>query len=134
MSKRLSFDDYFLGIAQAVAARAACTRRQVGAVIVKDHRILATGYNGAPAGQVECTDGGCPRGRLSYDDLPTRTTYETGTLGECIAHHAEVNAIVRAGRDAIGATIYLTCAPCSWCAKVVEASGITAVVYPKEST
>ena len=64
------WDDYFLGIATAVSARAKCTRRRVGAVLTIDHRIIATGYNGAAPGEDDCLMGACPRGQLSYDDVP----------------------------------------------------------------
>lgn len=124
---RPGWDEYFLGIAAAVAARADCTRRQVGAVIVKDHRIVATGYNGAPAGRRGCLSGACPRGRLTYDEL----AHQEGSYDSCVALHAEVNACVYAGRErSEGATIYITCSPCQGCLKVITASGIICVVTP----
>ena len=76
------WDDYFLGIASAVAARAKCTRRRVGAVLTIDHRIIATGYNGAAPGEDDCLMGACPRGQLSYDDVPGLGDYDRpGTAG-----------------------------------------------------
>ena len=93
-----------LGIASAVAARAKCTRRRVGAVLTIDHRIIATGYNGAAPGEDDCLMGACPRGRLSYDDVPGLGDYDRpGTAGFCIAIHAEVNALLFATRDTKGA-------------------------------
>lgn len=65
-----SWDDYFLAFAATASTRAKCTRRTVGAVVVLDHRIIATGYNGAAAGEPECLDGHCPRGRPSLDQMP----------------------------------------------------------------
>jgi dCMP deaminase len=129
MNGRPGWDDYFLAIAEAVAARADCTRRQVGAVIVRDHRIVATGYNGAPPGHRGCLSAGaCPRGRHYVRHVvpehlrdavgippmvevcgcggpwPCPEAVETGSSydagpGSCIALHAEQNAIIYAGRD-----------------------------------
>jgi dCMP deaminase len=96
MTGRPGWDEYFLGIAEAVSRRADCTRRQVGAVIVDaDHRIVSTGYNGAAAGKRGCLSGACPRGRLSYDELP----HQAGGYDNCISLHAELNACVYAGRS-----------------------------------
>ena len=95
-----SWDDYFLGIATAVAARAKCTRRRVGAVLTIDHRIIATGYNGAAPGEADCLEGACPRGQLDYDAVPGLGDYDRpGTPGFCIAIHAEVNALLFSTRD-----------------------------------
>ncbi len=112
---------YFLGIAIAVAARSDCERSRVGAVVVKDRRIRATGYNGAPAGKPGCLT--CPR-RLSG--------VEPGTdYSNCVAVHAEANALLYCDReDLIGATLYITRAPCYACEKLIAASGIVRVVYP----
>ncbi|MDR1431207.1 MAG: cell division protein DedD, partial [Propionibacteriaceae bacterium] len=104
MSKPLphvpSWDDYFLGIAQAVSARAKCLRRRVGAVVVLDKRIIATGYNGAAPGRPDCLEGACPRGQLSYEQVPGYGGYDRpGTASFCIAIHAEVNALLFATRD-----------------------------------
>lgn len=122
--KRPDWDTYFLDIAATVAQRAACTRSRVGAVLVKDNRIVSTGYNGAPAGEVHCTDGGCPRGQLGYDELPPNSEYSN-----CIALHAEVNCLAYSRDEARGGTMYLTRAPCDWCAKVMKAFGIERVVH-----
>ena len=127
---RISRDAYGLKLAEAAALRADCTRRQVGAVIVApDGSILGTGYNGAPSGEPGClSDGACPRGQLSYAEAPAGQDYE-GT--RCTALHAELNAVVRVGRDRCrGATIYVTDAPCYLCELVIKAAGIARVVTP----
>jgi dCMP deaminase len=126
MTGRPDWDTYFLGIAAAVAARADCSRRRVGAVIVQDHRIVATGYNGAPAGRPGClTNGACPR---AHSEVPEFSDYETGP-GSCIAIHAEANALLYADRSRCeGGTIYVTCEPCSWCLKLIDGAGIARVV------
>jgi dCMP deaminase len=124
-SERPDWDTYFLDIAKTVSKRAACTRSHVGAVLVKDNRIVSTGYNGAPAGEIHCIDGGCPRGRLSYEELPANAEYNN-----CIALHAEINCLAYARDEARGGTMYITRAPCDWCAKVLQAFGVTRVVYP----
>lgn len=123
--KRPTWDQYFLDIARAVSERAACTRSRVGAVLVKDNRIISTGYNGAPAGVKHCTDGGCPRGLLSYEDLPPNAQYDN-----CIAQHAEINCLAYSRNEARGGTMYITRAPCDWCSKVLNAFGIEKVVHP----
>jgi dCMP deaminase len=130
MTDRISRDAYGLKLAEAAASRADCTRRQVGAVIVNDDGdIVATGYNGAPAGEPGClSDGACPRGQMSYEDAPAGEGYEET---RCIAIHAEVNAVIRAGRTrAKGATIYVTDEPCYHCSIVIRAAGIVRVVTP----
>jgi dCMP deaminase len=114
---RPSWDQYFIAITRAVATRATCSRRSVGAVIVKDKRILATGYNGAPIGMRHCdhSDGGDLR-----DGHCARST------------HAEQNALVQAARHGTsiaGATLYCTDHPCLTCAKLLVNAGIVRVVY-----
>lgn len=95
-------------------------------MIVKNRRIVATGYNGAPAGKPGCLSGACPRGR---SDVPNYSQYEDGP-GECIAIHAEANALLYANRDQCeGATMYVTVAPCTWCQKLIDGSGISRVVW-----
>lgn len=131
---RPGWHDYFLGIAEAVAARADCTRSRVGAVIVRDHRIVATGYNGAPAGVPGCLEGACPRGCASKDDVPSYGSFDDPDApGFCIAVHAEANAIVYADTDRMrGGTIYVTKRPCAGCAKLIAAAGLTAVWRPAD--
>ncbi|WP_316668228.1 dCMP deaminase family protein [uncultured Propionibacterium sp.] len=129
------WDEYFLGIAQAVSARAKCTRRRVGAVLVgPDHRIIATGYNGAAPGRPDCLEGACPRGRLGYDEVPGLGDYDRpGAPGFCIAIHAEVNALLFSTRDTKGSTIYVTDEPCPGCRKALAAAGIVRAVWPAGS-
>jgi dCMP deaminase len=115
---RLSRLDYALALADVVKLRAACTRRQVGAVILdRDGRVGATGYNGTPAGSTHCTDGGCPRGAYGYDQIP-------GFLGNnghpvaCTALHAEINAAAWAlthDVDPASSLVAITCPPCPDC-------------------
>lgn len=127
---RPDWDTYYLGIAQAVSARADCTRRKVGALVVQGDRIVSTGYNGAPAGKPGClTAHACPRGQMSIDEILPGSSYDTGK-GACIALHAEQNAILRAGLQCRGATLYLTHAPCDGCARLIEGSGIFRIVFP----
>lgn len=128
--QRPDWDTYYLLIALAVSSRADCTRRRVGAVIVKGNRIISTGYNGAASGKPGClTDGACPRGRLSTDELLPGSSYDTGA-GACIALHAEQNAILRAGMDAEGSTLYVTAKPCDGCSRLIDGVAIERVVYP----
>lgn len=126
---RPTWDEYFLGIAEAVSKRAACTRRQVGALVVAEHRIISAGYNGAPPGQPHCTDGACPRGRLTKEQLPSGGSYTEGP-GICIAIHAEENAINYAGRLARGSTLYCTHDPCPGCDQLAIERQIARVVTP----
>lgn len=120
---RPDWDTYFSMIAKVVATRAACTRSQVGAVLVQDNRIVGSGYNGSPSGQLECTEGGCPRGLLSASEVPPGTEYSN-----CVAVHAEVNALAYAASEARGGTLYVTREPCDWCSKTIAAFGIERVV------
>ena len=116
---RPSWDEYFLDVARLVAKRATCLRRSVGAVLVKDKRILATGYNGAPSGLRHCVDIGCLRQKLK---IPSGERHEL-----CRALHAEQNALIQAslyGISVKGGTIYATCQPCVICAKMLINSGI----------
>ena len=123
-SERPSWDAYFMEIAQVVARRSNCMKRRVAAVIVKDKRIISTGYNGTPRGVRNCNEGGCPR---------CNSFAPSGSgLAECLCSHAEENAIVQAAYHGIavkGATIYSTCSPCLACAKMIINAGIERVVY-----
>lgn len=121
---RPSWDAYYLGIARAVAARASCLRRQVGAVIVVDNAILATGYNGTPMGVRNCDEGGCPR---CASDAPPGAGYDA-----CICVHAEENAIAfaaRHGNATKGGTLFTTLRPCFGCAKKSIQAGIRRIVF-----
>ena len=121
---RPSWDEYFIELAYFVARRSTCLRRQVGAVIVKDKHILATGYNGAPKGIAHCLDTGCLRDKLG---IPSGTRHEI-----CMASHAEQNAIIQAAYHGIAikdAVIYCTTHPCSICAKMIINAGIKKIYY-----
>lgn len=122
---RPSWDSYYIGIARAVAARAECSRRQVGAVVVQGRTIVATGFNGAPPGKPSCLDGACPRA------ASTATPGVGYAASGCVVIHAEANALLRADWDQMqGATIYVTDEPCELCAPLIEAAGISRVVFP----
>lgn len=124
---RVSWDEYFMEIADIVKTRSTCMRRQVGAVIVKDNRIITTGYNGAPSGCRHCTEiGTCFR---QEHNIPSGERHEM-----CRAIHAEQNAIIQAariGNTTDGATIYVTDFPCVICAKLCINAGIKRIVYSK---
>ena len=114
-------------IASVVAKRSTCLRQHVGAVIVKDKRILATGYNGAPSGLPHCDEVGCLRDKM---DVPSGERQEL-----CRGVHAEQNAIIQAAKFGIsvdGGTLYSTHCPCITCAKIIINAGIKRVVYGKE--
>ncbi|MBQ9042872.1 MAG: cytidine/deoxycytidylate deaminase family protein [Eggerthellaceae bacterium] len=121
---RPSWDEYFAKLAKEVSTRTTCVRRAVGAVIVKDNRILATGYNGVPKGMAHCGEVGCLRERLG---VPSGERQEI-----CRGLHAEQNAIIQAakyGIDINGAKIYITTQPCITCAKMCINAGITEIIY-----
>ncbi len=122
--KRPSWDVYFLDIAHFVATRSTCLRRHVGAVLVKDKKILATGYNGAPSGLAHCLDIGCLR---EQEMIPSGERHEL-----CRALHAEQNAIIQAAVYGVaikGATLYATNQPCVICSKMIINAGIVRVIY-----
>ncbi|OUX38868.1 MAG: cytidine deaminase [Kiritimatiellaceae bacterium TMED266] len=124
---RPDWDTYFLEIARVVASRSNCTRRQVAAVIVKDQRIISTGYNGTPRGVTNCFEGGCPR---AHSDAASGSE-----LGNGICNHAEENAIIQAAYHGISvkdATLYCTLSPCLLCAKMIINAGIKSVIYENE--
>lgn len=129
--ERPDWTTYFLNIAQAVAERADCRRRRVGAVIVgRDNRIVSTGFNGAPAGRPGCLEGACPRGLLSFEELQSYASYDEGP-GRCISSHAEANAIIYADWARMqGASLYCTEEPCNRCRITIEAAGIFRVAWP----
>jgi dCMP deaminase len=140
MNTRVSWDEYFMQIADIVKTRSTCLRRQIGAVIVKDNRIITTGYNGAPTGLRHCTEiGGCERNRLN---IPSGQRHEL-----CRALHAEQNAIIAAPRDQmLGATLYMVCvspetgeaqpgtSSCMMCKRMVINAGIAKVVIRDTAT
>ncbi|MEE8356783.1 MAG: cytidine/deoxycytidylate deaminase family protein [Anaerolineales bacterium] len=117
--ERPSWNEYFMNVAHEVAKRSTCERAMVGAVIVKDKRILTTGYNGSPRGLPHCTEVGC-----LMDN------------GHCVRTlHAEQNAIIVAALHGViteGATIYITHQPCFLCAKMIINAGIVQIVYDQE--
>lgn len=123
-SQRPSWNEYFMGITDLVASRATCTRRKVGAVLVKEKRILSSGYNGAPASVPHCSETGCLREQLN---VPSGEKHEL-----CRGVHAEQNAIVQAAFHGIsvnGSVLYCTNQPCSICAKMIINAGIKKVYY-----
>ena len=121
---RPTWDEYFMQMAELTATRSTCLRRSVGAVIVKDKQIIATGYNGAPKGVPHCIDkGGCIREKMG---IPSGERHEL-----CRALHAEQNAIIQAatiGLSIEGGTIYVTHQPCVICAKMIINAGITKII------
>ena len=124
VSKRPSWDTYFMDITRLVARRSTCTRRCVGAILVKNKQILASGYNGAPTGVQHCSVTGCLRESLN---VPSGERHEL-----CRGIHAEQNAIIQAalhGTSIKGAVLYCTNLPCSICAKMIINAGITQIIY-----
>lgn len=118
---RPSWDVYFEDLAIAVSARADCRRRRVGCVIVDtDHRVIATGYNGAEPGGPSCLAGECPRG---LSGAPRTEDYS-----DCVAIHAEANALLFARGSCKGATAYVTAKPCDGCAKLLRGAGVARVL------
>jgi len=125
--ERPDWDTYFMDIARVVATRGNCLRRRVAAVVVKDRRVITTGYNGTPRGVRNCFEGGCER---CASDAPSGSG-----LGECVCSHAEENAITQAayhGTSLRGAALYCTLSPCLLCAKMIINAGINAVIYEGE--
>ncbi len=121
---RPSWYQYFMDITHLVATRSTCLRRQVGAIVVKERNILATGYNGVPSGITHCDADGCLRVRLN---VPSGERHEL-----CRGLHAEQNAIIQAARHGInidGATLYCTTMPCIICTKMIINAGIRKVLY-----
>lgn len=127
MSHRQSWDEYFMRIATMVAERATCNRAKIGAVIVKDKNIIATGYNGSPAGHPHCTDVGC----LVYVSRNPDGEEEENCFRTI---HAEINAIAQAAKHGVeidGADIYVTASPCYHCLKTLMNTGIKRICYLK---
>ncbi len=124
MMDRPNWDEYFIGITKLVAERSTCIRRKVGAVIIKEKRILATGYNGAPTGLKHCSEVGCIREQMN---VPSGQRHEL-----CRGLHAEQNAIIQAALAGVsikGGTLYCTTFPCSVCAKMLINSQIKEIIY-----
>lgn len=120
---RPGWDKYFLGIAKLVSTRSTCLRRKVGAVIVRDRRILATGYNGAPSNIAHCDEAGCVRESLK---IPSGQRHEL-----CRGLHAEQNALLQAalyGTSVAGACLYATTQPCIICAKMLINAGVKKII------
>jgi dCMP deaminase len=121
---RPSWDEYFMGITEMVAQRSTCLRRKVGAILVRDKRIIATGYNGAPAKVSHCLDIGCLR---EQQGIPSGERHEL-----CRGLHAEQNAIIQAalhGFSIEGSTLYCTNMPCSICSKMLINARIEKIYY-----
>ena len=121
---RPSWNDYFLEVADLVATRSTCLRRQVGAVLVRDKRIISTGYNGAPRKLKHCSEVGCIR---SENDIPSGQRYEL-----CRGVHAEQNAIINAAYYGISTqdtVMYCTHQPCIICARIMINAGVVKVVH-----
>lgn len=124
VDQRPSWDEYFMQITRQVATRSTCLRRQVGAIIVHNKRIIATGYNGGPAGMAHCLDVGCLREQRG---IPSGQQQEL-----CRGIHAEQNAIIQAARYGLpidGSVLYCTTQPCVLCAKMIVNAGIVELVY-----
>ena len=121
---RPSWDEYFMRITADVAERATCVKRKVGAIIVKEHRILSSGYNGAPKGFIHCEERGCLRKEMN---VPSGQRHEL-----CRGLHAEQNAIIQAAWHGVkieGSTLYCTYQPCVICVKMMINAGIKKLVY-----
>ncbi len=121
---RPSWDEYFMEITNLVAKRATCRRRRVGALLVKEKRVLATGYNGAPPGLTHCLDIGCLR---EQEQIPSGERHEL-----CRGLHAEQNTIIQAAYHGVcikDAVLYCTNMPCSICIKMLISAGITKIIY-----
>lgn len=121
---RPSWDDYFMQIVEDVATRSTCRRRKVGAILVKDKRIIATGYNGGPTGLAHCLEIGCLREQLG---IPSGQQHEL-----CRGVHAEQNAIIQAARYGVhtdGSVLYCTTQPCVQCTKMLLNAGVKEIVF-----
>lgn len=125
MASKLTWTEYFIEVAKLVSKKGSCTRRQIGAVIVKDNMLVSTGYNGTPRGVKNCNEGGCER--CNNPDVQSGSN-----LHECLCVHAEENAIVQAAYQGIstkGAVLFTSLCPCLYCAKTIVNAGIRKVFY-----
>lgn len=123
-TKRPSWDEYFMNLAEIAGTRSTCLRHKLGAVMVKSKRIIATGYNGAPRGIEHCLDVGCLRDKLK---IASGTHHEI-----CMGVHAEQNLVIQAalhGASTEGSDVYLTHGPCAVCAKILINAGVKRIVY-----
>ena len=126
MMERPSWDEYFMQITKLVATRSTCLRRQVGALLVKEKNIMATGYNGVPTGITHCAVTGCLRDQLN---VPSGERHEL-----CRGLHAEQNAIIQAARhgaNIAGSTLYCTDSPCIICSKMLINAGIVDIIFSR---
>ncbi len=124
VKERPSWDEYFMSLARLVAGRSTCLRREVGAVLVKERRVLATGYNGAPTRLPHCAEVGCLREQRK---VPSGERHEL-----CRGLHAEQNVIIQAAQHGIaikGSTLYTTSRPCSICTRMIINAGIVKIFY-----
>jgi dCMP deaminase len=111
--ERISWNEYFIEITKLIAKRASCPRKQVGALIVKNNKIIASGYNGSPKGMLHCSTAGC----IIKNNHCTRVI------------HAEMNALLQAGKESQDAKLYCTCLPCEICFKLCIQAGIKEIIY-----
>jgi len=124
---RISWDDYFFDFAELASKRSTCLRRTVGAVLVKDKMVVATGYNGPPRGLQHCSETGCIR---QDENVPSGQRHEL-----CRGLHAEQNAIIQAAKSGVninGAHLYCSTKPCAICTKMIINAGIKKVFYKKD--
>jgi len=128
---RPTWDEYFISIAHIVQTRSNCIRGACGAILIKDKRIITTGYNGTPSGIQDCDEGGCARCLNRQNN-----TIKAGERKDlCICVHAEQNTLIQAAYHGIstkGTTLYSTVAPCIACAKALINAGIVEVVYDNQ--
>lgn len=137
--KRIPKDLYYLYLARVVAMRSTCLRKHYGAVLVKDDHVLSTGYNGSPRGECNCCDTGFCYARASEKPINPAAAVHGSQYGVCVAVHAEQNAIINAGTDISGATLYLACynpithrytqaEPCNICERMLKNAGIAQII------
>lgn len=125
------WDEHFLSLAKTAALRADCRRSRVGAIVVTpDNQVAGEGYNGSQPGDVSCLAGNCERGRLSYEDCPANSDY-----GNCIAVHAEQNAVENAQRSGLPfSKVYTSRKPCSDCVAFCQANGVAKIIWREDGT
>lgn len=128
---RPDWDRWAISVARAIAERSDCTRAKIGAVVLDaEGNIIGEGYIGTASGRLGCLEGGCPRGRMSEEEVPHYAPYDQPGPGYCISTHAEMNALLRADFFKLeGASMYVTQEPCKWCSKVIGNTPIRRVVF-----